>query len=130
MVQLMNRKKMYSEKGKQTLGEAISMFMATRSHWPDSLIDFLEDLEQSKLTTRLLIRWMAAETGWEFMADDYYADALERLLGRYKNWSHSPKNPAGDNALLMSAIAACGICRDENGQPIKEIEPLLRMLLG
>lgn len=131
MVQLMNtRPKMYSDRGKQDLGQSIAEFMATRKLWPESLSEFLEEQKAKKLTTALLIRWMASETGWEFMSDQYYADALERLLGRYKNWSHSPGNPAGDNTILMSAIAMCGIVRDQDGKPIYTIEPLLRMLLG
>ena len=130
MVQLMIRRQMYSDSGKQRLGEAITEFIATRSLWPETLVDFLENEEAKKLTTRLLVKWMARETGWEFMEDKYYADSLERLLGRYKNFSHSPTSPAGDSTILMSAIAMCGIVRDERGRPIKTIEPLLRMLLG
>ena len=124
----------YSEKGKQTLGENIESFINDRSVWPDSLRSYFEGIPASErkrgLTISMLLKWMAEETGLKQLADPYYHDSFVTLLGRYKTWGYDPSKSAGDNFILLTAIAQCGVVRDPKGNSIKQPEKLIDILTG
>ena len=122
----------YSDKGKQALGENIESFINDRSAWPNSLRNYFEGIPASErkrgLTISMLLKWMAEETGLEQLADPYYHDSFVTLLGRYKTWGYDPSKSAGDNFILLTAIAQCGVVRDLQGKPIKQPGKLIDIL--
>ena len=124
----------YSDRGKQTLGENIESFMNDRSVWPDSLRAFFEGIpltaRKRGLTISMLIKWMAQETGLSQLADSYYHDSFVTLLGRYKTWGYDPSKSAGDNFILLTAISQCGVVRDSQGNPIRQPARLIDILTG
>lgn len=124
----------YSDRGKQTLGENIESFINDRSAWPPSLRNYFEGTPPAErkrgLTISMLLKWMAEETGLRQLADPYYHDSFITLLGRYKTWGYDPSKSAGDNFILLTAIAQCGIVRDPEGATINEPGQLIDILTG
>ena len=124
----------YPDRGKQTLGDHIDRFIDDRSMWPQSLHDFFADIQASdpkkKFGASILLDWMAQESGIPELADPFYKSSFEKLLSRYRTWRFKPSGSAGDNFVLLHAIAVCGIVRDKNGEPIKSSDQLISLLFG
>ena len=124
----------YQPTEKERLGSELANFMTMAERWPESLHTYYEGLTAKEKSTRrgkvlviwMLQDWMAQETGLDILRDQRF----EKLLRRYSQWDSNPDTPAGDNFILMNAIAHCGICFDEHGERITDANDLVKFMLG
>ncbi len=128
-------------KGKRHLGRQIAEFMVSSPYsgndsWPESLVSYYETLplksRMRNLTRSMLLDWMATEAGLPELSEKAPSHTrYVTLLGRYINWGENAAGPGGEDVILLSAIAHCGIVRDERTmKPITDVVELTRLLRG
>lgn len=127
-------------KGRRYFGQQIKSFTTSSAYdcnplWPESLCSYYKTLplkaKQRGLTLSMLLDWMAQETGIiEIGEDAKNHKKYETLLGRYSRWGYNPDGPGGEDVLLLSAIAHCGIIRAENGTEIRDVVQITRLING
>lgn len=130
---MMRMSGVYPEGRKQQLGKSIERFLLDRSSWPATLSEYFDDLDPKDrsrgLTLEFLLKWMALETGIKELGDPFYMDSFIRLLGHYKRWGHNTTR-GGDSFVLLTALAQCGVIRDDSGTPITDPTALIAFLFG
>ena len=120
-------------RGRRTFGQEITSFMGDRSRWPNSLKVYFDSIKGSPRTPTIsmLLDWMAQEAGIPELAEDSEDHKkFETLLGRYTRWADDPSRSAGQDIVLISAIAHCGIIRDESGNEVRDVVWIARLLRG
>jgi hypothetical protein len=122
-----------SQDTKRVFGQWLELHHSRRELWPKKLDDWYEsrggDAANGKgLTDEMLLEWMAEETGWPELKEDYFL----RLYRRQKQWSRGKKE-GRENLLLAVAIAkvklltvGSGVDRDR----VDDIEVILNVLRG
>lgn len=122
-----------SQDTKQVFGQWLELHHSRRELWPEKLDDWYEarggDAANGKgLTDEMMLEWMAEETGWSELTEDYFL----RLYRRQKQWSRGKKE-GRDNLLLAVAIAKVELLTIETGgnrSRVNNIEIILNVLRG
>ena len=127
-------------KGRRHFGQQIQEFMASSPvagspGWPDSLTAYYKTLpikaRNRGLTVSMLLDWMSQESGISELGEQSPSHkSMVTLMGRYVRWGYNPDGPGGEDVLLLSAIAHCGIIQDAKGRPINSVVELTRLLRG
>lgn len=125
----------YPTEGKLALGKAIDRFMRDKSKWPGSLARFFDDLPESekrgnKLTYSALVQWMSEQTGFSMLVEPERHTKYTKLMHRYVALSYKPESSAGDNFVLLTAIALCGAACREDGTCIDNPKELVDLLFS
>ncbi len=120
-------------RGRRTFARCIKDFLGDRSLWPESFSAYFEPFRGNyqQPTYSMLVDWMAQEAGIPEMADSSrdHSEYVTRI-GRYSQWAKSPEKSAGEDILLITAIAHCRIIKDKNGRPITDPLQLVRLIRG
>ena len=114
-------------------GQWLELHHSRRELWPKKLDDWYEarggDAANGKgLTDEMMLEWMAEETGWTELTEDYFL----RLYRRHKQWSRGKKE-GRDNLLLAVAIAKVELLTvgsDVERQRVDDVEIILNVLRG
>jgi len=122
-----------SQDTKRVFGQWLELHHSRRELWPQKLDDWYEsrggDAANGKgLTDEMLLEWMAEETGWPELKEDYFL----RLYRRQKQWSRGKKE-GRDNLLLAVAIAKVKLLTVGSGNErdrVDDIEVILNVLRG
>ena len=122
-----------SQDTKQVFGQWLELHHSRRELWPQKLDDWYEsrggDAANGKgLTDEMMLEWMAEETGWNELTEDYFL----RLYRRQKQWSRGKKE-GRDNLLLAVAIAKVRLLTIRSGASrsrVDDVEVILNVLRG
>lgn len=122
-----------SQDTKQVFGQWLELHHSRRELWPQKLNDWYESrggdaINGKGLTDEMMLEWMAEETGWNELKEDYFL----RLYRRQKQWSRGKKE-GRENLLLAVAIAKVELLTvgsAANSKRVNDIEVILNVLRG